>query len=332
MQVAVVIPTTEKNKKLFEELVVSLSAQSLPPSRLIVIYDGELRPEKESFDNCPLAISWIENPGNVSLTRLLNQAVDISKCQAVLLLNDDIKLETGFIEELVLCLKLDKTIGMVCGKILRMDDPDLIDTTGLFLGRDRKPYERGYGRKDGGEFETPEYVFGACGAAVLYRKSMLKDTALSYGEYFDADYNMFYEDLDLSWRSRNFGWKAFYTNKAVAYHSRGATAKEIKPSWGFLEAYNFAWLNSRLKSDLIKNRFMTIIKNDSPLSFIINSPFVFAYDLRLFVYCLIFDPQVIVNVIRNFPLIAGALKKRGEIRKKIKAKKSGLVHGKDRRV
>ena len=94
---------------------------------------------------------------------------------------------------------------------------------------------------------------------------MLEDCAISENEYFDNDYNMFYEDLDLSWRADNRGWKAYYNPKAVGLHARGATAKERKPFFEFLQPYNFAWLKSSLKSDVIKNRYMTIIKNDCTL-------------------------------------------------------------------
>lgn len=44
-------------------------------------------------------------------------------------------------------------------------------------------------------------------------------------DYFDADFRMFYEDLDLAWRANLFGWKAYYIPSAVAYHVRGGTAR-----------------------------------------------------------------------------------------------------------
>jgi GT2 family glycosyltransferase len=317
--IAALITTTEKNKKLLEQLVGSLCHQTFAVQRVVIIYDGEHRPAKQTFEDCPITITWIDNPEKKSLTALQNQAISFMKEDFVLLLNDDVVLEDDFTKELLESIGKDPSIGMACGKLLR-SNKETIDTAGQLLGPKRTPVERGYGKKDEGQFDKPEYVFGSCGAAVLLRKKMLDDCAIFENEYFDNTYNMFYEDLDLSWRAANFGWKAFYNPRAVGYHERGATAKEKKPLFEFLRAYNFAWLNTDLKSDLIKNRLMTIIKNDSVKNYILNIFHILVYEIKIFSYCLIFDPKIIFNTFLNLPLILSAFRKRAVLKKKIKLK------------
>ena len=313
--IAALITTTEKNKKNLERLISSICAQSKQIKKVIIVYDGVLRPDKKTFEECPLPISWIDNRKGRPLTLLQNKAIESSSEDLILLLNDDVVLEDNFIEELLKAIVKDDSIGMACGKLLRMDKTT-IDTAGQLLGNKRTPVERGYGTEDIGEFEDEGYIFGSCGAAVLLRKSMLEDCAVFEGEYFDGDYNMFYEDFDLSWRAANRGWKAYYNPKAVGFHARGATAKEKKPFLEFLQPYNFAWLNSGLKSDVIKNRYMTIIKNDSVKDFLLNIHHMFIYDLKLFLYCLIFDPGVILQTVKNIPVIFKAFKKRKILKKR----------------
>jgi GT2 family glycosyltransferase len=313
--IAALITTTEKNKKHLERLMSSLCHQSIPVQKVCIVFDGQLRPHRKTFDECPLPISWIDNDKHQSLTLLQNKAIASSREDFVLLLNDDALLQENFVEELVKAAKKDESIGMVCGKLLRMDKTT-IDTAGQLLGQKRTPVERGYGTPDIGEYNNECFVFGSCGAAVLMKRKMLDDCAMNKGEFFDNDYNMFYEDFDLSWRANNRGWKTFYTPKAVAFHTRGATAKEKKPLFEFLRAYNFAWLKSSLKSDLIKNRLMTIIKNDSPKGFILNIHHIFIYEIKIFLYCLIFDPKVIIQTIKNLPIILKAFKKRKIIKTK----------------
>ncbi len=320
LSIAALITSTEKNKKHLEQLVSSLCQQSILVEKIIIIYDGALRPEKKTFEDCPLPISWIDNTKGQSLTYLQNQAIQFTKENFVLLLNDDVILDKHFIENLLGPIKKNKDIGMVCGKILRMDKA-IIDTAGQLLRNNRTPLERGYGKEDKGEFDKPEFVFGSCGAAVLYRRKMLEDCALSAFEYFDNDYNMFYEDMDISWRAANLNWKAYYVPKAVAYHMRGATAKEKKPVLKFIRQYNFAWLRTELKTDLIKNRYMTIIKNDRLKDFLFYLPQILIYELKVFLYCLIFDPKVLFDTFKNLPVILKAFKKRKALRKKIKKKK-----------
>ncbi|MBU4478014.1 MAG: glycosyltransferase [Candidatus Omnitrophica bacterium] len=306
---AIIITTTLKDKNNLKKLILSIAGQSLLPEQIILIYDGSGDFDSSITGQYPLAIRLLANPKKLSLTLLQNKALGLCQEDCVLLLNDDVSLDGNFIEELIGVLEKNKDIGIVTGKLLRQDGEKL-DSTGQFLGKSRKPVERGFGVRDRGQYEQPGFVFGACGAAVLYRKKMLEDIAIAPGEYFDNDYHMFYEDLDISWRARNFGWKAYYNPKAVAYHQRGATAKEKKPLIRFFESYNFAWLNTRLKSDLIKNRYMTIIKNDCLREFLKDLPFIFIYDLKIFLYCLVFAPKVIFNSLRNMPFLLLAFKKR----------------------
>lgn len=206
--IAALITTTEKNKKLLEDLVSSLCHQTKQVQKVIIIYDGAHRPARQTFEESLIRITWIDNSKNKSLTYLQNQAISFVQEDFVLQLNDDVVLEANFIEELLNAINKDDSIGMVCGKLLRMDKTT-IDTAGQLLGVKRTPVERGYGTPDKGQFDTECFVFGSCGAAVLLRKKMLEDCAISKEEYFDSDYNMFYEDFDLSWRAANSGWKAF---------------------------------------------------------------------------------------------------------------------------
>ena len=313
----VLITTSKKREKYLDGILSALKEQTLSPNEIYIIYDGALKAGNKFQKNYPFSINWIDNKERISLTCLQNHIIKIMKKEFVILLNDDIILEKEYISELVRSMEEDQCIGIACGKILRMDR-ETIDSAGQFLDKNRKPQDRGYNQKDQGQYNNPEFIFGACAAAVLYRKSMLDDIAITPGEYFDNDYNMFYEDLDISWRANNFGWRTFYNPKAVVYHERGATAKSKKPKFKFLQRYNFTWLDRRLKTDLIKNRYMTIIKNDKIKCFLFDLPHIVLYELKLWCYCLLFEPQVVLETIKNMPLIIKAFKKRRLLAKKLK--------------
>ena len=76
---------------------------------------------------------------------------------------------------------------------------------------------RGANERDVGQYDYICDVFGAPGAAPLYRREMLNDIEFQ-GQYFDESLFTWYEDVDLDWRAKNFGWRCVYTPKAVAYH------------------------------------------------------------------------------------------------------------------
>ena len=85
--------------------------------------------------------------------------------------------QARYLRELVLAADADERIGSVTGRILRTGG-ELVDTTGLLLGRDRRPRERGYGAADTGQFGEAGYVFGVGGVAPLYRRAMREDVAV----------------------------------------------------------------------------------------------------------------------------------------------------------
>ena len=109
---------------------------------------------------------------------------------------------------------------MVSAKVLRADGKT-IDSTGLFLSVWRTAGERGHGLIDTGRFEREEYIFGVNGAVAFYRRQMLEEIKIGQ-EYFDPDFHIFYEDLDMAWRAQRAGWRGYYIPQAIAYHARGS--------------------------------------------------------------------------------------------------------------
>ncbi|MBU0634140.1 MAG: glycosyltransferase [Candidatus Omnitrophica bacterium] len=313
--ITVLIATTKKNKESLRRLVRSLLRQQFIIYKVIIICDDPLDHEIDCEDTGLFPIEYISSAKRQSLTCAYNQAICGIKEEYIFLLNDDVVLPDNCVKELAKAMEMDESVGITCGKILRMDK-EIVDSTGQFLAKNRKPQDRGYGQKDQAQYDIPGFVFGACGAAVLYRKKMLDDIRITPGEYFDNDYHMFYEDLDIAWRAQNAGWKAYYNPKAVVYHVRGASARSRKPPLKLFERLYFPWLDAELKSHFIKNRWMTIIKNDTLKDFSLNLPYILWYDIKILFYCLFFDPLVLIKVLKNLPfIIIKAFKKRRLIKR-----------------
>jgi hypothetical protein len=55
----------------------------------------------------------------------------------------------------------------------------------------------------------PELVFGACGAAVLYRRRMVEEIG-----FLGEDFFLYDEDTDLNFRAQLAGWKCSYVPTA----------------------------------------------------------------------------------------------------------------------
>lgn len=138
----------------------------------------------------------------------------------VMLLNDDAKLASDYLERVMGAIESDPRIGSVTGLVYRLDGKT-IDTTGLEYQSLARIIDRHAGRS-----VTPPpagEVFGVSGAIGLYRRSAIENV----GGLFDPSWFMYKEDADLAIRLRRAGFTAWYEPRAIAWHKRGL--KEDRP-------------------------------------------------------------------------------------------------------
>lgn len=275
----------------------SLRALERRPAELVVV-DNESRDDSVELvrRGYPEA-EIVEQQGNSGFCRANNVGIRQTRSPLVLLLNPDTRLEARFVEELLPCFE-DPRVGIACGKLLRFDGRTL-DSAGQQLGRSRRPLDRGYGRTDRGQFDRDEEVFGACAAAALYRRSTLESIADGDGEFFDERFFAFCEDLDLAWRARRLGWKTVYRHRAVGYHARGGSAE--RPG---RRGPAMLRRSPGIRFHIVKNRWLTMARNDTLRSVMLDLPFILARDLATLALLAATSPSVIARLWRSRPLLA----------------------------
>lgn len=217
-------------------------------------------------------IRIIKNSRNLGFAKAQNQGFKIAQGEYIMPLNFDILLEPTLLEEMIAALEISPDIGSVSPKLFRMNKEfcksTTIDNAGLLLPPSRFPIHRGGGTRDSSKFESGDFVFGAMGATALYRREMLDDIAFN-GQYYDENYFMWFEDIDLEWRARLRGWKCIYAPKAVAYHI-GDPHGHGKSLFG-------------LKISM-RNRWMMILSNECIHCFVHNLLPLVKYEVELFVF------------------------------------------------
>jgi GT2 family glycosyltransferase len=271
----------------------SLRNQSHPPSKTIIVDNGSIDGSQEFIRQSYPAIELITYSRNTGFSQAMNRALRSTNDPFVLSLNPDVTAKPDFISKLISTIKQGDKIGIAVPKLLRADKPAYLDSTGLFINCQRRPYDRGQGEYDQGQYDHELDIFGVCGAAGLFRKAMLEDIAIN-GEYFDKDFFAYYEDADLSWRAQLRGWHVRYEPAAVATHVRG---------WGDS-------LSKQRKKDsfgprlALRNRYLMVIKNDSISSFISKLPVILAAELPRLIYMSVFLPKALLglwDIVRLFP-------------------------------
>lgn len=286
------------------ECLDALRNQSYSEYRTIII-------DNDSTDGSP---EWIEKTypeihlcrfsKNHGFSFALNYAVSISKDPFILSLNPDVYIRRDFIFKLVIGINQNARYGIAAPKLLSADDPEYIDSTGLFVNRSRGTSDRGQGELDLGQYDGKLDVFGASGAAVLYRRAMLEDVAID-GEYFDENFFAYYEDADISWRAQLRGWSSIFVPTAIATHVRGSGDTLRKQR-------TLNVLGPRLA---LRNRYLTTIKNDTSTSFIADIPIIFATEFIRFFYIVIRFPTALLGFWDIMLLLPSTWQKRKKIQK-----------------
>jgi GT2 family glycosyltransferase len=163
---------------------------------------------------------------NLGFAGGMNRALAETGAPFVLSLNADARPGPDFVQRLLASLEAHPEAAAVTGRLLRPQPPDAspgeprrLDACGMRLVTTWRHLDRGSGELDRGQFSQPEKVFGATGAATLYRRAALEDAAVD-GEVFDAAFHSFREDAELSFRLRERGWEILYEPAAVAVHKR----------------------------------------------------------------------------------------------------------------
>jgi len=300
-----VIIVTWNHGHLLRDCLDALLAQEYPGFDVTVVDNG-------STDGSP---GWVACrypdvrlwtfPDNRGFSRAFNYGAGRASGVFVLSLNPDVVVRPGFIREMARALCQDERIGMVAPKLLRAGEPAMLDSTGLFIDRSRRPYDRGQGETDRGQYDALPHVFGTCGAAALYRRAMLDDLALG-GEYFDEDFFAYYEDADLAWRAQLRGWRCVYVPRAVAAHARG---------WGdTLRKRGRAAKNGRGPRLALRNRYLMTIKNDAWRYFLADLPLILGAELPRLAYTALTLPGVLLGILDLARAWPTARRKRRQIR------------------
>ncbi|WP_167568678.1 glycosyltransferase family 2 protein [Brevibacillus migulae] len=266
------------------------------------------------IDNCSLdntvslikdyfpKVTIINNSTNIGFAAGHNIGILKSEqADYVLTLNPDVMIKPDYVSSLLAVMEGNGNVGMATGMLVSAEG-NKIDSMGIGLTKSRRAFDLGQGDSLDDYYENRE-ILGPCAAAALYRREFINDILIN-GEFFDSDFFIYKEDVDVCWRGQLLGWSSLFVANAVAFHKRGWKREKRRD------------INKNVRFHSFKNRYLMIIKNDDIPNLIRHIIPVVFLEIQFFIYILLREPYLLKAYLQVVILIPKLVKKRMEIMKK----------------
>ena len=147
---------------------------------------------------------------------------ELASGRLIALINNDTEAHPGWLRAMRDAARTFSSAGSFASKMMYFDDRQRIENCGFDVDAAGTTVDLGRDEWDCPKWNLPRKVFGACGGAAVYRRSMLDHTG-----FLDPDFFMIYEDVDLSFRAQLFGYECVYVPQAVVYHRYRSSLKQL---------------------------------------------------------------------------------------------------------
>ena len=168
--------------------------------------------------------SWvrlIENDRNVGFSVGCNQGASAAPdAEVVVFLNNDMRVEPGWLRELVSPLVRDECQATTA-QMLSWDGKR-VNSAGGGMNFHGIGIQRGLEELPGPDFEWPRKTLFACGGAMAMRRDLFEEVG-----GFDEEFFAYYEDVDLGWRTWILGHEVWYVPGAICYHHHSSTSRRL---------------------------------------------------------------------------------------------------------
>jgi GT2 family glycosyltransferase len=194
----------------------------------IIVVDNASTDDSLSVVSRFPSVRVIANQSNLGYGNASNQGIEAAHADYVLLLNADTRLLPGSVQRLESFLNEKNDVAVAAPQLLFPDGrlqpsvrkfPTILNLF-LFLSYLDRFIPSGYRVSEKGHSELQE-VEQPMGAALMFRKSALKESGL-----FDREFFLYMEEVDLCKRIKEAGWKIYYVPESQVIHHAGGSSKQ----------------------------------------------------------------------------------------------------------
>jgi GT2 family glycosyltransferase len=319
-----VVQVIYNSRKFIEPVFTAIFNQTFKDFEVVAVISGNKDFGKELLMEKFPKVRVIDPGFNIGFSAGHNLVFQKSDSEFFQLVNPDLILDPAYLENILKAFA-DQKVGAATGKLFQLKEADILnfqalqtaeglknlalDSTGVNINKSGRAWDRGQHEADLGQYDEKKSVSAVSGAGCMYRRAALEAVKLPKAsssasknqeyEYFDEDFHSYWEDVDLSWRMRNAGWKNVFMPQALGFHSRGAGSSP----GGYVNIAGFISHHRALPANVrklnYKNHIFMYVKN-SPFFY----PQFFIREFFMFWYILFFEPatlQIFPELLKTLP-------------------------------
>lgn len=223
-------------KDLLRECLEAIIKEAKGISNEIIVVDNASKDGSADMVQTSFpSVCLVRNSTNLGFGAANNVGFKMARGKYIVLLNSDAFLHPGALKKALLKVQSDPSIGMVGGRLVGRDGawqpsarqfPSLLNEFLHLFGLATKfPHSRFFGKADNTwrRFDEPFETDWVPGAFAIMPKKVLDEVG-----YFDENFFLYYEEVDLCKRIKSAKYKIWYWPDIVVTHLGGESSKTVK--------------------------------------------------------------------------------------------------------
>ena len=227
-------------RTLLQQFLPSWLAHTPDYADLIIVDNGSTDDSVSFLQEHYRDVHLLAFEENLGFTGGYNRAIEELDYQTVILLNSDVELTSGWLDQPMQLLNSSPEIAAVQPTLRAQRSPkdfEYAGATGGFIDRLGYPFCRGRIfdtiEEDRGQYADSVDLFWASGACLIIRRAVYREVG-----GLDTLFFAHQEEIDLCWRLNARGWRIVSAPQSIVYHVGGASLSADSPRKVFLNFRN----------------------------------------------------------------------------------------------
>ena len=227
-------------RTLLQQFLPSWLAHTPDYADLIIVDNGSTDDSVSFLQEHYRDVHLLAFEENLGFAGGYNRAIEEIDYQTVILLNSDVELTSGWLDQPMQLLNSSPEIAAVQPTLRAQRSPkdfEYAGAAGGFIDRLGYPFCRGRIfdtiEEDRGQYADSVDLFWASGACLIIRRAVYREVG-----GLDTLFFAHQEEIDLCWRLNARGWRIVSAPQSIVYHVGGASLSTDSPRKVFLNFRN----------------------------------------------------------------------------------------------